>query len=116
MYGWWYVLLCHHQAIVIKDRMKSLAVSFGNHNNFSLPLYPPQLSGTLEDQTARKWAFIEELKTLPVAIQTAAANEQHYEVGLGLLSEQSLRVGGCCFDCWPYGPFIAVQCTQLRCL
>jgi len=34
----------------------------------------------LEQLQRRKQAFVDELKTLPVAINTAAANEQHYEV------------------------------------
>ena len=29
---------------------------------------------------ARTQAFVEELRSMPVAVQTAAANEQHYEV------------------------------------
>lgn len=35
---------------------------------------------TLEERTQQKVRFVEELKVLPVAVQTAAANEQHYEV------------------------------------
>ena len=31
----------------------------------------------------RKQAFIDELKTLPIALHTDTANEQHYEVRLG---------------------------------
>eukprot|EP00879_Flechtneria_rotunda_P022948 GHRR01024257.1.p1 GENE.GHRR01024257.1~~GHRR01024257.1.p1 ORF type:complete len:276 (+),score=65.87 GHRR01024257.1:212-1039(+) len=38
------------------------------------------MAGTLEQQLERKLAFVRELKVLPVAVQTAAANEQHYEV------------------------------------
>lgn len=38
------------------------------------------MGGTLEQQLERKMAFVRELKCLPVAVQTAAANEQHYEV------------------------------------
>jgi cyclopropane-fatty-acyl-phospholipid synthase len=34
----------------------------------------------LEERTQYKVRFVEELKVLPVAVQTAAANEQHYEV------------------------------------
>mmetsp|Transcript_39002 Transcript_39002/g.49250 ORF Transcript_39002/g.49250 Transcript_39002/m.49250 type:complete len:354 (-) Transcript_39002:167-1228(-) len=37
-------------------------------------------AGSLEDQIARKQAMIEELKKMPIAINTAEANEQHYEV------------------------------------
>lgn len=39
-----------------------------------------QMGGTVEQQLERKMAFVRELKCLPVAVQTAAANEQHYEV------------------------------------
>lgn len=38
------------------------------------------MAGSLEQQLERKVAFVQELKCLPVAVQTAAANEQHYEV------------------------------------
>lgn len=37
-------------------------------------------AGTLEQRLARKLAFVEELKTMPIAIETKTANEQHYEV------------------------------------
>jgi hypothetical protein len=40
-----------------------------------------QMGGSLEQQLERKLTFVQELKCLPVAVQTAAANEQHYEVG-----------------------------------
>lgn len=38
------------------------------------------MAGSLEQQVERKMAFVQELKGLPIAVQTAAANEQHYEV------------------------------------
>ena len=34
----------------------------------------------MEEQAAALQAFVDELKTMPVAVQTDAANEQHYEV------------------------------------
>jgi hypothetical protein len=37
-------------------------------------------AGSLEQRLARKLAFVEELKTMPIAIETKTANEQHYEV------------------------------------
>lgn len=37
-------------------------------------------ASSLESQCVRMQAMIEELKEMPIAIQTAAANEQHYEV------------------------------------
>ncbi len=36
--------------------------------------------GGAAEQLRKVQAFVEELKTLPIAVQTAAANEQHYEV------------------------------------
>lgn len=36
--------------------------------------------GTEEDKQNRLMAFIEELKTMPIAVETQSANEQHYEV------------------------------------
>ncbi|GBF89484.1 cyclopropane-fatty-acyl-phospholipid synthase [Raphidocelis subcapitata] len=39
-----------------------------------------EMPRTLEERTAYKVRFAEELKVLPVAVHTAAANEQHYEV------------------------------------
>jgi hypothetical protein len=37
-------------------------------------------SGGAETLQKKKQAFVDELKSLPIAIQTQAANEQHYEV------------------------------------
>ncbi|CAL5229419.1 g12740 [Coccomyxa viridis] len=36
--------------------------------------------GGPEEQQKRKQAFVDELKSLPIAVQTSVANEQHYEV------------------------------------
>lgn len=36
--------------------------------------------GSEEEYQQRRQKFVEELKGLPIAIQTAAANEQHYEI------------------------------------
>ena len=36
--------------------------------------------GGAAEQLRKVQAFVEELKTLPIAVQTATANEQHYEV------------------------------------
>ena len=46
-----------------------------------LPNVPSQRKATGEDFHRKLRAFVEELKTMPVAVQTEAANEQHYEVG-----------------------------------
>jgi cyclopropane-fatty-acyl-phospholipid synthase len=35
---------------------------------------------TMEDLHASFMKFVAELKTMPIAVQTQAANEQHYEV------------------------------------
>ena len=35
---------------------------------------------SLDERTSKKMAFVDELKSLPVAINTSDANEQHYEV------------------------------------
>lgn len=39
-----------------------------------------ETSASAEDYHAKLQAFVDELKGMPVAVQTAAANEQHYEV------------------------------------
>jgi len=49
----------------------------------SLPsLLPPRQQShvSAELAAARTQAFVDELRSMPVAVQTAAANEQHYEV------------------------------------
>lgn len=43
-------------------------------------------STTLEAAYARKMEYVSLLRTRPIAVETAAANEQHYEVGTGVLS------------------------------
>ncbi len=40
----------------------------------------PQAKVTLEAAYDREQAFVDELKKMPIAIHTAEANEQHYEV------------------------------------
>jgi hypothetical protein len=42
----------------------------------------------VEEQAAKKRAFLAELKTKPIAEETKAANEQHYEVPPALLPRQ----------------------------
>jgi cation-transporting ATPase 13A2 len=42
-------------------------------------------STSLEDAYAKKISYVELLRSRPIAIETAAANEQHYEVGTGIL-------------------------------
>ncbi|EIE20597.1 methyltransferase type 11 [Coccomyxa subellipsoidea C-169] len=41
--------------------------------------------GGVEEQERRKQAFVDELKSLPIAVQTSIANEQHYEAKYFLL-------------------------------
>ena len=43
-------------------------------------------STSLADSYATKMKYVELLRTRPIAIETASANEQHYEVGTGVLS------------------------------
>lgn len=43
-------------------------------------------STSLEDAYATKMKYIDLLRTRPIAIETGKANEQHYEVGTGVLS------------------------------
>ncbi|MCJ1406364.1 hypothetical protein MMC19_000429 [Ptychographa xylographoides] len=42
-------------------------------------------STSLEDAYQTKMHYVKSLRTRPIAIETAAANEQHYEVGTGVL-------------------------------
>lgn len=49
---------------------------------------------SIEEQAEAKWAYIEDLKQRPVAIETEAANEQHYEVSFSILQlELQSQVG-----------------------
>ena len=41
---------------------------------------------SLEEAYKRKMSYVELLRSRPIAIETATANEQHYEVGTGVLS------------------------------
>ncbi|RKF63312.1 coclaurine N-methyltransferase [Erysiphe neolycopersici] len=43
-------------------------------------------SNSLEDAYEKKMKYVELLRSRPIAIQTATANEQHYEVGTGVLA------------------------------
>jgi cation-transporting P-type ATPase 13A2 len=43
-------------------------------------------SESLEQAFARKMQYVEALRRRPIAIETGSANEQHYEVGTGVLS------------------------------
>lgn len=43
-------------------------------------------SSTLTADYERKMAYIEALRTRPIAVETATANKQHYEVGTGVLA------------------------------
>lgn len=42
-------------------------------------------STSLEEACSRKMEYVKGLRTRPMAIETAAANTQHYEVGTGVL-------------------------------
>ncbi|KAH7321459.1 hypothetical protein BKA65DRAFT_463538 [Rhexocercosporidium sp. MPI-PUGE-AT-0058] len=41
---------------------------------------------SLEEEYKRKMSYVELLRSRPIAIETATANEQHYEVGTGVLA------------------------------
>ncbi|CZT46198.1 related to N-methyltransferase [Rhynchosporium secalis] len=43
-------------------------------------------STSLEEEYKRKMSYVELLRKRPIAIETATANEQHYEVGTGVLA------------------------------
>ncbi|POS85246.1 Cation-transporting ATPase [Erysiphe pulchra] len=43
-------------------------------------------SSSLEDAYEKKMKYVELLRSRPIAIETATANEQHYEVGTGVLA------------------------------
>lgn len=43
-------------------------------------------ASTLEEEYRRKTEYVALLKSRPIAIETAAANQQHYEVGTGVLA------------------------------
>lgn len=42
-------------------------------------------TSSVEQALASKMAYIDRLRTLPIAVETDAANSQHYEVGAGVL-------------------------------
>ena len=42
-------------------------------------------STSLEEAYSKKMEYVKSLRTRPMAIETAAANTQHYEVGTGVL-------------------------------
>ncbi|KAK0754794.1 methyltransferase [Schizothecium vesticola] len=44
------------------------------------------IAPTLEEQQARKQAFVDALRGMSIAIEQDKANEQHYEVGVGVLA------------------------------
>lgn len=43
-------------------------------------------SASLDAALERKMSFIADLRAQPIAIETATANDQHYEVGTGVLT------------------------------
>eukprot|EP00775_Hariotina_reticulata_P005816 gene5816-6057_t len=61
------------------------------------------MAGTVEQQLERKMAFVQELKVLPIAVHTAAANEQHYEVPteyFKLVLGPHLKYSCCLYNSW----------------
>ncbi len=58
-------------------------------------------SSTPAASLARKMAFIEELKTMDIAVKTDMANKQHYEVTPGVLSAAlgpRMKYSACLYD------------------
>lgn len=81
------------------------------------------MRGTVEQQLERKMAFVQELKCLPVAVQTAAANEQHYEVPTEyfvLVLGRHLKYSCCLFNSARQGlneaehNMLALYCARAR--
>ena len=54
-------------------------IRFGIHRLIAARLRQ-ESAGTIEQQRARSMQFVDELRHSPIAIETSAANEQHYEV------------------------------------
>ena len=57
-------------------------------------------TGSLTTDLERKMAFIESLRAQPIAVSTATANEQHYEVSAGFLAAclgPRLKYSGCLY-------------------
>jgi len=43
-------------------------------------------TATLSEAYERRMAYLDKLRSQPIAIETATANRQHYEVGTGILA------------------------------
>ena len=57
-----------------------------------------------------KMGYVDLLRTRPIAIETAAANEQHYEVGTGVLSAclgPRMKYSCCLYEGLPRGQGLA---------
>jgi len=68
-----------YSSLLEKDVIPDFLIRYGIRENCKKRLKEETL-GTLELQHERFMAFVEELKASPVAVDTKAANEQHYEV------------------------------------
>ncbi|HLK67557.1 MAG TPA: cyclopropane-fatty-acyl-phospholipid synthase family protein [Bryobacteraceae bacterium] len=69
--------------------------------------------GGIESQRARLAAFVERLRSSPIAIQTRAANEQHYEVPaefFQIILGPHLKYSSCC---WPEGTSTLGQAEEV---
>ena len=56
------------------------ASSMSTCQKLMLPSVRVQRAANGEDYQRTLQAFVQELKTMPIAVETDAANEQHYEV------------------------------------
>lgn len=68
---------CCHSVSACRAPLDTLYRSFLYRSPVPLLL---QTSAVGEEYQQKLQSFVDELKSLPVAVQTAAANEQHYEV------------------------------------
>lgn len=58
-------------------------------------------STSLEDSYATKMKYVSLLRSRPIAIETSTANEQHYEVGTGVLKEMlgpRMKYSSCLYE------------------
>jgi len=74
-----HVLVSASQRLLDKGLMPDVLTRFGIRMKLAQKI-KEEKTGLVHIDQANKMAFIESLKTMPIAIQTEEANEQHYEV------------------------------------
>lgn len=62
-----------------EDKLPDWLINFGIQNNIRERL-KEEKSKSIEEEQEKLWKWIAELRRSPIAIETKAANEQHYEV------------------------------------